>query len=569
MDVKTNILLIVLLGCLVHVQAQLLISPYDRLLKEGDNMEWAQPDFDDKDWDPEGSTYNHGNFWVRFKITCDASIDAFEEAGLHIVSMGSYELYWDGILIGKNGIVGKNRAEEVPGKFLSQKRVPDSLLSQGIHSVAFRVSNHHMPPLIVSSWNMFYLEEYKATERVDLIITAKIFILAGIYLMAAIYYLFLFLLRNREKESLIFSIMCFLFFALILMEYLKFLYAYTFDFHYIRLLIIFSLTFFISFLTPFFFINFFKIPNRVYLCVGILALLIITSFVLTIGADPTNQSMALIMWLSSLGILIYASIKKKKDSWVILLALLVAGAVVALHNMRFRFLLYSYDITLFVSFSILVLSMMYLLARRAKEQKNAYEASLLLSARLQNELLKKNIQPHFIMNTLTSLMEWIEESPKESIKFIEALSKEFEIVSDIAEKKLIPIEQEIALCKHHIEIMKFRKEVDYGFTWQNIPEGEQIPPAIFHTLIENGISHSRVDKPVNMVLNYSENKEAKIYELRTFAMNRKATAVKEGTGFKYIKSRLVENYGEQWKLASHETEDGWVTILHLYKKGIA
>ena len=547
-----------------HAQ-RVIVSPHWRVLAEGDNPAWSAPDLDDSSWDPEGSTRSAHNFWVRFKINYDPDAYSFENTGMHIISLGSYDLYWDGILISSNGVVGSSRADEVPGKFLSQILVPDSLLSKGEHVVAFRVSNHHLPPVNILSWNTFYLEEYKETVRSDLVITAWIFILAGTYLMAALYYLFIFLLRTREKEALIFSSMCFLFFALILTEYVKFLYAYPYDLQLIRLFGVFFLTLLITFLTPLFFLQFFKIPKTRLIGGIILSLLLLVSVIFLPLADLASQGMSLIMWVSSLAIAIYASYKEKKDSWVILLAILSSGAVVALHNLSFRFLLYSYDITLFISFSILVLSMMYVLARRAQEQKSAYEASLLLSSRLQNELLKKNIQPHFIMNTLTSLMEWIEESPKESIKFIEALSKEFEIVSDIAEKKLIPIEQEISLCQYHIEIMKFRKEVDYGFTYENIPEGEEIPPAIFHTLIENGISHSLANKPVNMVLSYSENKEFKSYQLRTYAQNRKATSTKEGTGLKYIKSRLQENYGDQWKLDSHETSDGWVTDLFLYK----
>jgi len=56
----------------------------------------------------------------------------------------------------------------------------------------------------------------------------------------------------------------------------------------------------------------------------------------------------------------------------------------------------------------------------------------------------------------------------ESVQFIEALSGEFEIMSDIAEKKLIPIEQEIELCQKHIQIMRYRKEVNYIFEAENI-----------------------------------------------------------------------------------------------------
>ena len=68
--------------------------------------------------------------------------------------------------------------------------------------------------------------------------------------------------------------------------------------------------------------------------------------------------------------------------------------------------------SLFAGFSLVLLGMFYLLSLRIKEQRLAYENTLVQSTRLRLELLKKNIQPHFIMNTLTSIMEWVETSPK-------------------------------------------------------------------------------------------------------------------------------------------------------------
>ena len=208
---------------------------------------------------------------------------------------------------------------------------------------------------------------------------------------------------------------------------------------------------------------------------------------------------------------------------------------------------------------------MYVLARRSREQKEAYEASLGLSSRLQNELLKKNIQPHFIMNTLTSLMEWIEEAPGESIQFIEALSGEFEIMSEIAEEKLIPIMQEIDLCKYHIEIMRFRKELNYIFVQENIDPEEKIPPAIFHTLIENAITHSYPDKEnrIKICLRFFRVEGHRYYELEVVARNKKTEKKEEGTGFKYIRSRLTESYGDLWELDSSPTEKGWLTRIKL------
>ena len=75
--------------------------------------------------------------------------------------------------------------------------------------------------------------------------------------------------------------------------------------------------------------------------------------------------------------------------------------------------------------------MLVLLARRAKQLRKEYEFSLLLSERLKNELLKKQLQPHFLMNTLTSLIDWIEEAPEIGIQFIEALANEFTLLSNM------------------------------------------------------------------------------------------------------------------------------------------
>src|SRR5205085_2260579 len=43
-------------------------------------------------------------------------------------------------------------------------------------------------------------------------------------------------------------------------------------------------------------------------------------------------------------------------------------------------------------------------------------------ARLELEMLRRHLQPHFLMNTLTALSEWIEEDPKTAVKMIESLS---------------------------------------------------------------------------------------------------------------------------------------------------
>jgi LytS/YehU family sensor histidine kinase len=202
------------------------------------------------------------------------------------------------------------------------------------------------------------------------------------------------------------------------------------------------------------------------------------------------------------------------------------------------------------------------MAQQRKEEQLAYESSLLLSSRLKIELLKKNIQPHFIMYTLTSIMEWVETSPKKSIEFIEALAGEFEILNEIAEKQLIPIQQEIDLCKQHLAIMTFRKEITYELDQIGIDQSEKIPPAILHTIIENGITHSKpINGKIKFELKFERLNNLRLYEIKTIAENRLQNKKSGGTGFKYIKSRLTESYGDRWELKSAPTDNGWLTSI--------
>ena len=212
--------------------------------------------------------------------------------------------------------------------------------------------------------------------------------------------------------------------------------------------------------------------------------------------------------------------------------------------------------------------MFYLLSLRIKEQRLAYENSLVQSTRLRLELLKKNIQPHFLMNTLTSLIDWVEESPKKGVLFIEALAKEFDLFNQIENQTLIPISQEIALCRTHLEIMEYRKEINYSWEEVGIDLEQKIPPAILHTLLENGITHSLPleDNSIKFKLVFEANSQYKCYTFLTFATRvRQATNEREeGTGLKYIKARLTESYHSKWDFTSEPTHQGWKNSINIY-----
>lgn len=548
------------MGCRESVQ----IYPYERVLRLGDEPAWAAPTLDHADWDRGGSTAERGIFWVRFRIRFGPAADRLREKGLQLVSAGPYAAYWDGVPIGDNGRVGDSPATEVPGRFISRLALPDSLAGPGEHVLALRVSNQRGGYL--PTWHTFFVGEYFELGRTDLLVTAFVFLLGGGYLLVGLYYLLLFLNDRRERSQLYFGLLCLLFFGLILAEYAKFYYAYPYHWHFPRLLLILGLTGAIAVLTPGFFARYFDLPYRRRALVAYGVVLIIICAADPLNFDRMTLHLSLAAWAGSLVVTAYAVYRSRSGGLVVLGALLLSLVIPYLIDPRWLGgLLYNYDISLFLSFTTLVVSMLFLLARRDREQRLAYEASLLRSERLRSELLRKQIQPHFLMNSLTSLMDWVEESPRDGVQFIEALATELALLNEMADARLVPIGREIELCRAHLSVMRYRKEVAYTWSATGVDPAALLPPAVLHTLVENGITHSRPDGGgrIAFELAYHRDATGQHYTLRTLARNRAGTEGRgEGTGLRYVRARLRENFGEEgWYLSSGATATGWETRI--------
>lgn len=538
-------------------QESTVFKEYVTKFKIGDQQEWAAQNWNDQSWEKKMKLVPDGQiFWSRTKIDIHKTPEALQPYGLRLEVYGEYEVFWDGILIGKNGNPGQEASLAPESKLWTTFSIPTYLTDQGEHVMAIRLSNYYFPDHI-GNYDL-KIDDYDDLLTDRLIQNSYMHAFAGAFLIASIYFLFLFLGNKKDYPRLIFSISCFLFFSLTMTHFVKTTIPIHYSLHVIRLEIITGLMFGISFLIPFYFSMQFPYPKRkLLLAIYTAILLFIFSFEHHFF-NFTILNMTLSLLVFSLGIAIYGVYRKAKGAFLVLLTLLLCIFI--------RYAV-SLNISLFTGFSLILLNMLYLLSLRNKEQRLAYEDSLVQSTRLRMELLKKNIQPHFLMNTLTSLIDWVEESPKKGVLFIEALAKEFDLFNQIENQKLIPIAQEIALCRTHLEIMEYRKEINYSWQEEGIDLEETIPPAILHTLLENGITHNLpLDNRIKFKLIFEANNDYKCYTFLTFATAvKQATSTKEeGTGLKYIKARLTESYHSKWEFTSEPTNHGWKSIIKIY-----
>ncbi len=526
---------------------------------EGDSAVWLQENYDDTHWGlqlPKAPYFA----WMRMRINLDSNQVAGRMLGLGLWAYtGSYDLYWDGVHIGSNGIPGIG-SEEVPGQIDKIFSIPDSLLTVGQHLIAMRASQQFSKSLSTKPYVI--IEEYEAQIKYLIIVAAFIHILTGVFLIISIYYFFIYFKSYRQIVFFIFAIICLLLFAGSFLHYFKFYYKYPYPFHLIRRISLEAIIMFLGISLSAYFLFLYKIKqSRIFLTV--IAIVFAVSF-LAFNPNGINQKSYLLykeVVLISLMITIWALVKAKEYSRSSLYSLIAPFTIL------FFLELYFFNLMMYISFFIFIIFNLYTLSKTMGVQKKEREKYLIESNRLKLELLKKNIQPHFIMNTLASLISWVEEAPIIAVKFIEALAAEFRILVDIAEQDKIPVAKEIKLCESHLKVMSYRHEVDYQLKCIDLDPSLTIPPAIFLTLLENGITHN--ESEMNKII--FELQLEKSFDGMTYRFFSPSIVeyddepVKDGTGMKYIKARLRETFADAWSIESFKKNNGWEIKINLLR----
>lgn len=110
---------------------------------------------------------------------------------------------------------------------------------------------------------------------------------------------------------------------------------------------------------------------------------------------------------------------------------------------------------------------------------------------MEMSLLKAQVNPHFLFNTLNSISMLVGISKSKARRVIAQLSDILRYTLELGDKKTVTISEEIALVKNFLQIQQVRFEDVFQFEI-DIPESVQevhIPPMTLQPLTENAIKH--------------------------------------------------------------------------------
>ena len=203
------------------------------------------------------------------------------------------------------------------------------------------------------------------------------------------------------------------------------------------------------------------------------------------------------------------------------------------------------------------LSILYLIAMvfnvleaiyRSKKQAEQEKA-----ARIEAEMnmLKNQIDPHFLFNTLNTIYYEALEKTDVAPKAIMELSNLMRYMLKDAKDKYVPLDGEIQYIQDYIKLEKLRLPEHTEFVWEYANDRQsiyQIAPLLLIPFIENAIKYGVSPREKSDILISIRIECGKLHLKVENKIYRKNAVVSTGTGLLNVKKRLELMYPDKYKL---------------------
>ncbi|MEZ4647628.1 MAG: histidine kinase [Candidatus Eisenbacteria bacterium] len=517
-----------------------------------------------------------GVVWLSREWTIPTPPGPFDHYTLRIAGCGAaWDAWWDGVPVGQNGVIASGDEGGTPGTWASWVSIPPELTSVGVHRLSIRTStaggalewSRASAVLALDSEWDDWREEASTRSR----------LCAGVFLMAGVYCFALFLGGGGQRP--------YLFFALHLLTCAlavvrgdpavpTHLNARLF-----RAWLDLSpwLLGVSGWLLIAFFVRVFLVPFRRRHDWAAMVVALVPPVLLS-EWGPSNAVLpvvfrsgiviALVLGYVS-AIVVWSIIRRRPGAVPAAVGVLFLLAAEAVKYAPLPNVVYwnAAGLILFI-FSIAISTSRQL--RSANEEKAEAE---LRSARLEADLLKRSIQPHFLMNTLLSVLSWIRKDPATAALLIQDLAHEFRAINEVSGRRRITLAEEIALCQRHLSLMGLRNDTSYELVADAAPPDLEVPPLLLHTLIENGLTHAFAtgesgrfvldcERDGDRIVLRLRNGGSRLPKLEAILESDSRDRMEEGMGLQYVRARLEEAFTRRWSLEYGVVGAEWITTIH-------
>ena len=186
----------------------------------------------------------------------------------------------------------------------------------------------------------------------------------------------------------------------------------------------------------------------------------------------------------------------------------------------------------------------------------------------QLQLLKAQVHPHFLFNTLNNIFSQTQtESPKGS-KMIMGLSDMLRYILYEGQKPLVPLKQEVLMINEYINLEKIRygNKLDVHVSMPDKPDNMYIAPLLLLPFVENCFKHGASNMLENPWINLTIELQGTTLVMKIMngkTLTKQTVHEQSGIGINNVRQRLDFLYKGKYDLQIREDEDVFVVDLRL------
>lgn len=218
------------------------------------------------------------------------------------------------------------------------------------------------------------------------------------------------------------------------------------------------------------------------------------------------------------------------------------------------------------SLVIFLLSFIFRIAIAYFALKRQSDEIIAQKTQAELNLLKSQVQPHFLFNTLNNIYyEAYLEAPR-TAGLIEQLSNIMRYFVDESPKQVVSIGTEIQFIENYIELEKIRIRYDIRIKFEKHCDASlSIPPMLLMTFVENifkhGIDKSSIDNRIDISLLQDEGRL--IFTTENTIPEVPPHAASTGFGIANLRKRLELLYKDDFELSTQNNGDIYHARLNI------
>jgi hypothetical protein len=206
--------------------------------------------------------------------------------------------------------------------------------------------------------------------------------------------------------------------------------------------------------------------------------------------------------------------------------------------------------------------------------RERHETGVVAAAELERRLseakleaLRVQLEPHFLFNTLNSILVLVERDPRAAETMIERLRRLFDLSLSTRRRQEVTLREELNVLANYVEIerMRFGNRLRYTVSAEPSLHDCRVPSLLLQPLVENAIRHgiARRAEGGRVDLRVTSDHDSITIEVQNDGGGFESSAVRERIGLSNIRARLALLYASHEMLLSNAPNGGVLVRIRI------